>query len=162
MDIKTLAVAFLAIELVAGAAAAADETVQIPIDGETTAGGVPVACTGFGQTKLDPRWTAYPVRVEFSGPANEYLASEAITIWDAHKHVVLSASCEGPWILLKLAPGSYRVEGRLLELAAKPRTAPFKAPAKGQIRVVLQFKDAQTGALAPGAPAAPTGTAAPH
>jgi hypothetical protein len=136
-----------AVALAAGWAGAANaQPTKVPLDAETTVDGVPVACTGVGQTKLDPHWTTYPVRAEFSDAKNAYLANEAITVWDAHGRQVVSVSCEGPWILLKLAPGSYRIEGRLLDMAAKPRTAPFKPPAKGQMRLVLQFLDVDANA----------------
>jgi len=136
-----------AIALAAGwAGAAGAQPTKVPLDAETTVDGVPVACTGIGQTKLDPHWKTYPVRVEFSDSKNAYLANEAITVWDAHGRQVVSVSCEGPWILLKLPPASYRIEGRLLDMAAKPRTAPFKPPANGQMRLVLQFLDVDVNA----------------
>jgi hypothetical protein len=124
------------------ALAPAAAPVILPADAETAVGGVPVACTGVGQTKLDPRWEAYPVRVEVSNGRNEYLADAQIAVWDASGRSVLNVRCAGPWILLRPAQGAYRIEGRLPGLAAAPRTATFRPPAKGQMRLVLQFPDA--------------------
>jgi len=138
---RRAAVAIAAGPLLIASGAAGDEPINIPADTETAAGGVPVACTGIGQTKLDPRWTAYPVRVEFSDSHDKYLTDVEITVWDARGRSVLSVKCAGPWILLRPAPGAYRIEGRLLDVTAAPRTAPFKPPAKGQIRLVLKFPD---------------------
>jgi hypothetical protein len=114
----------------------------VALDQETNVSGVPVACTGIGQTKDDPRWLRYPVRVEFSNAHNEYFANVEIAVWDRSGRPVVSVSCNGPWILLDLPPGRYRIEGRLLDVAAKPRTAPFSPPTHGQMRLVLQFPDA--------------------
>jgi hypothetical protein len=127
--------------LMAAAAPAPDPTV-VPLDSEATVNGVGVGCTGVGQTKLDPRWAAYPVRIEFSDAENAYLADETITVWNASGDPILTVSCEGPWILLKLPPGAYRVEGRIRNPAVQPRTATFRPPSRGQMRLVLKFPDA--------------------
>lgn len=125
---------------VCGPAVAQDFT-DLPIDTPTSAGGVPVACTGVGQTKHDPQWQSYSVRVEFSNALKEYLDGGQISV-SAHGKRLLSVRCDAPWILLKLPAGDYVVEGTPLNSSAKPRSAPFKPPAKGQMRLVLQFPDA--------------------
>jgi hypothetical protein len=114
----------------------------LPVDAETMVAGVAAGCTGVGQTKDDPRWLAYPVRIEFANAAREYLQAGVVTIYDAKGASVLSVRCEAPWILLKLPAGSYRVEGRVPDSPAQPRTATFTTPAKGQMRLVLTFPDA--------------------
>ena len=136
--------ALVAAPLVLTAPAAADvatEPTVVALDSETSVGGMPVACTGIGQTKLDPRWSSYPVRVELSDAQDKYVADGAITLRDAHGKTLLSVQCAGPWILLKPAPGAYTVEGWLPGVSAKPRSARFKPPAQGQMRVVLKFPD---------------------
>lgn len=121
----------------------ADLKVQtLPVDQGAEAAGIPVACTGMGETRLDPKWTSYPVRVEFSNGHAEYLTDAQIVLTDAKGKPLLKVSCAAPWVLLKPPAGSYAVYGQLLESSAKPRSAPFKVPAKGQIRVVLEFPDA--------------------
>ena len=124
------------------ASPAASQPVSLPVDAETTAGGVPVACTGVGQTRLDPKWQAYGVRVEVSNALNEYLVGGAVTVRGHKGAEVLSVTCDAPWILMKLPPGAYVVEGRILNSTAKPRSAPFSPPKTGQMRLVLQFPDA--------------------
>lgn len=114
---------------------------SLPLDTETQAGGVPVACTGLGQTRLDPKWQAWPVRVEFANARSEYMGGGQVVVRDAHGREVLSASCDAPWLLMKLPPGAYTVEGRLPNAQSKPRSAPFRPPATGQMRVVLAFPD---------------------
>jgi hypothetical protein len=135
----TIALAAAVAFALAGRAAA--DPVAVPIDSEATVGGIGVGCTGVGESKLDPKWLAYPVRVEFSDANNDYLANEVLTVWNAKGDELLNVSCEGPWILLKLPPGAYRVEGRAPGTSANPRTATFRPPSHGQMRLVLKFPD---------------------
>lgn len=121
---------------------AAAETSLLPVDAETTINGVQLVCTGIGQTRDDPRWQAYPVRIEFSNARNEYLVGGAITVRDTAGRELFSASCDAPWILLRLPKGAYRVEGRMPGAGVRSRSASFAPPAAGQLRVVLQFEDA--------------------
>ncbi|MGZ3273899.1 MAG: hypothetical protein ACXU82_11420 [Caulobacteraceae bacterium] len=114
----------------------------LPVDQAADAAGIPVACTGMGETRQDPKWTTYPIRVELSNGRAEYLTDAQIVLTDAKGKVLLKVSCTAPWVLLKPPAGSYAVYGQLLESSAKPRSAPFKVPSKGQIRVVLEFPDA--------------------
>ncbi len=123
-------------------AAPAGEAQVLPIDRATVVNGIEVACTGVGETRQDSRWRAYPVRVEFSDSRHEYLTDAAVTLATAQGRQLLQVSCSSPWVLIKPPAGAYQVTAQLLDSAAKPRSAPFKVPAKGQLRVVLEFPDA--------------------
>jgi hypothetical protein len=124
-------------------AALADPPVRVPLDGETTLGGVDVACTGIGQTKDQPKWLAYPVRVEFADAQRAYLAGEIVTVTSPGGEDLLTVSCEGPWVLLKLPKGqAYKVQAQLTEDGVAPRGTVVKAPAHGQARFVITFPDA--------------------
>jgi len=133
--------ATLAAALALGLAGTGVAAPPLALDTVTTIGDVEVACTGVGQTRNDPKWQAYPVRIEFSNSKNEYMAPGEVVVSDARGHEVVRVGCDGPWLLMKLQPGAYSVEARLPDTTAKPRTAPFNAPTKGQLRVVLQFPD---------------------
>jgi hypothetical protein len=123
-------------------AAAADAPTRVPLDAETTLGGIDVACTGIGQTKNDPKWLAYDVRVEFADASSAYLAGEDLSLSGAGGQL-LSVSCEGPWVLLKLPVGQpFQVEARVTQPGVQPRTTTVKAPSHGQGRFVLTFPDA--------------------
>jgi hypothetical protein len=140
----TRAASLGAVLALAGGAAAVAQPVRVPLDHETVIGGVPVACTGIGQTRNDPKWLAYPVRVEFADTAHGYLAGEVLDLSDAAGQPVLQVACEGPWILLKLPPGvSYKVSARVAGGHVPPQTATIKAPSQGQARFVLTFPVAQ-------------------
>lgn len=114
----------------------------VPLDTETTINGVQVACTGIGQTRNDPKWAAYPIRVEFSNAKNWYMTDAAVALLDAKARSVLTVRCDGPWVLLKPSPGTYAVYAMLADSDAMPRSASFTVPKHGQKRVVLQFPDA--------------------
>ena len=124
-----------------GAALGAAPTI-VPLDTETTVSGVAVACTGVGEAKLNPHWDTYAVRVEFSGANNDLLADEALTIFDAAGAEVVSVGCSGPWILIKLPPGGYRIEGWLLKAEAKHQSGYFRVPPDGPVHLELRFPDA--------------------
>lgn len=127
----------------------------IPVDAETSVNGVPVACTGIGQVRDDPRWLAYPVRVEFSDGRNAYLAGEVVQVRAKDGRPLLNAECDAPWLLLKLPPGRYTVEARIPGSSARPRSAQVTPPAHGQIRVVLQFPEIDPAPAQSGGPANP-------
>ena len=122
-----------------GAAAQAD---TVAMDTPITLNGVDAACTGIADSKADPRWKTYPVRVEFSNGGGQYLAGAHVSLAKGGK-VLAELDCQAPWVLLRLPPGSYSVTGTMLNSTAKPRTAKFSPPKTGQKRVVLQFIDFQ-------------------
>jgi hypothetical protein len=82
--------------------------------------------------------------VEFADAQRAYLANEVVTVSKTKGgEPLFSLSCEGPWVLLKLAPGStYQVEAKLNERDTAPRSATVKAPGHGQARFVITFPDA--------------------
>ena len=119
------------------------DAMVVSLDSETTIAGVGVACTGIGGTKDDPKWLAYPVRLEFSNVQREYLIGATVTLADAKGATLFSATCPGPWLLLKLPNAApYRVTATMSggKSSAKPVTV--KAPLKGQTRVILVFSGA--------------------
>lgn len=123
-------------------ARSAETPVQLQLDTETTLGGIGVACTGIGSSKDDPRWSAYPVRVEFANPEHEYIIGAIVTISDMKKAPIVTVSCPGPWLLLKLPDrSSYRLDAYLSDVSTPPQSRVVKAPAQGQIRVVLTFPE---------------------
>jgi hypothetical protein len=134
--------------LAAPAYAAAEQTPaqELPVDKATVVQGIQVACTGMAETRQDPKWGAYPVRVEFSNGKAEYLTDAEVRLTTAKGKPLLHVSCAAPWVLLKTPPGQYHVFAKLLSSEAKERSAPFTTPKTGQIRVVLAFPDAETAA----------------
>jgi hypothetical protein len=114
----------------------------LAVDQPVTLGGVELACTGIGDTRADPKWAAYPIRVEFSNAKNEYMVDALVALADAKNELVLVVRCDGPWLLMKPPPGTYAVYAHLMGAGSQLRGARFTVPTHGQKRVVLQFPDA--------------------
>jgi len=73
--------------------------------------GVRYACAGVSQeSRDDPRWTSYPVKLVFAAADGGFLGDVKVKIGDAKGDTVLQAHCLSPWLLVDLAPGSYKVE----------------------------------------------------
>jgi hypothetical protein len=104
---------------------------------------VQVGCTGIGQSRHDPRWRSFPVRVDFAKPNGHFLADVQVALSKADGTAMAEVACPGPQVLFRLPAGSYRVEGSLPKSPnVKPQTATVTAPASGQRVVTLHFPDA--------------------
>jgi len=74
------------------------------------ANGIKYACAGVGKaSRNDPRWTAFPVRLEFAAANGDFLGDPAVTVTDAAGKQVFQTQCNGPWVLIELPAGSYQV-----------------------------------------------------
>ena len=117
---------------------------SLPMDAPISIDGLETVCTGIGGTRDDPRWLAYPVRIEFSNSAAQYLAGAHVTLSDAKGKLLADVDCAGTWLLFKLDPGTYVVRASLTgQSATKPRSTTFKLTGREakQKRIVLQFSD---------------------
>lgn len=114
----------------------------VAMDNPITVNGIDTVCTGIGdEAQHDPRWAAYPIRVEFSNGGAQYLSGAHVVLSTASGKTLAAMDCAGPWVLFKLAPGTYKVDATLLyNQGGGTRSATFAPPATGQKRVVLQFK----------------------
>lgn len=117
-------------------AAPAIAATSIPLNTPTTVNGIDTACTGIGdEPQRDARWSAYPLKVVLAGKDGQWLADADITISQGGKDLV-SVHCGGPWLLVKVPAGHYRITGVLDGQNAE--TNAF-APASGQDRAILRF-----------------------
>ena len=141
MKFVYLAITAIAIGAAAGFAWPAHAQSYVSMDNPITINGVDTVCTGIGdEAQHDPRWAAYPIRVEFSNGGAQYLSGAHVTLSSGGK-TLAALDCAGSWVLFKLAPGSYQVEASLLNnQGGGVRSGDFSPPAHGQKRVVLQFK----------------------
>ena len=113
----------------------------IPMDTPTTVDGVETVCTGVGEQAQDPRWLAYPVRIEFSNGGAQYLSGAHVELASTGGKPVVSVNCDGPWVLFRVAPGTYKVTATLMsQPGGGTASATFAAPRSGQKRIVLDFK----------------------
>lgn len=70
--------------------------------------GVKTVCTGSSENaREDPRWQAYTTRVEFAAKNGEYLGDETVSVTGQGKD--LSVHCSGPWLLMSLDKGAYKL-----------------------------------------------------
>ena len=138
-----LAISALSAVILAGSALAQSEAVAptpLPMDEPTMVAGVDAACTGIGdEAQADPRWRAYPIRIEFAGGTGQYLSNGTLTLHGKDGAASFTVSCGGPWLLLQLPAGKYRVTA--VAEGAAPREETITVPASGQVRAVIRFPD---------------------
>jgi hypothetical protein len=106
-------------------------------DQEKTYKGIGYVCAGVGDSKDDPRWKAYPLKLMFTTGARAYVAQVDVTLQDASGAEVLKVNCDAPWLLAKLKPGTYSVTARADGGGTK--TAKVTVPASGQNELAIRF-----------------------
>jgi hypothetical protein len=110
----------------------------LPRNRPTDVRGVQAVCTGIdSDSRADPRWSGFPLKLEFTSPNGAYLAFAQVSVADAKGKPVISVRCPGAWLLLGLPPGEYKAT------VAVPNAADemvgFSVPRTGQKSVVLRF-----------------------
>jgi len=126
-----------AFALLPGFAASAS---PVPMDRPIEIDGIETVCTGIGdEAQNDPRWKAYPVRVEFADSTMHYLSGAHVVLKDSGGKTLAALDCAGAWVLFKLQPAKYTVEASLLWQKSQAASAAFEPPAAGQKHVVLRF-----------------------
>ena len=118
--------------------ALAQAPVILPPDRPMAIGAVEAVCTGVSlDARENPRWAAYPLKVEIAGRGGQYLGDVAVTLSQDGK-ILAALRCDGPWTLFRLPPGRYHVEART---EGKTASSDAYAPAQGQGRIILRFPD---------------------
>jgi hypothetical protein len=80
-------------------------------DPEQTYGEIRYACAGVSEeSRTDPRWSGYPLKLVFAAADGGFLGDVAVTVIDAVGGQVFAARCLSPWLFVDLPPGKYRVE----------------------------------------------------
>jgi hypothetical protein len=146
MRIASKAAILSASILAAGGAVAQSTT---PTEGQPmNIGGVETVCTGTTtDVRDDPRWQAYSLRLEFAGKDGQYLGDEMVNV--AGNGQSVSVHCAGPWVLMNLPKGAYKVSADVAGAGHQDLTV--QAPG----RVIVRFPNA-------GGETAPAGSAAPQ
>src|SRR5215471_1390998 len=112
---------------------------NIALDQTMTVAGIETACTGVGlEARQDAKWRAYPMLIEFVGRDGQYLSDGTVTM-SGNGHD-LSVHCQGPWVLMKLPAGDYKIGVDVAEGGHKDLNA--KAPASGQTRLTVRYPNA--------------------
>jgi len=123
-------------------ATAAQADGDLAMNSPVMVSGIETVCTGIAETRDDPRWTAYPVRIEFSNTAAQLVAGAHVVLADARGAKLAEFGCPGSIVLFKLSPGRYKVTATISPTPRGTVSADFELPSKGQKRVELQFKGA--------------------
>jgi len=111
---------------------------SFPMDTPMRMRAIEAVCTGVSEdSRNDPRWTNYRLRVEVVGAKGEYLGATRVTI-SKDGEALASVDCGGPWVLFTLPAGAYSVTA---EFAGASRTARVNVAATGQARLILRFAD---------------------
>jgi hypothetical protein len=141
---KRFLMAALGVMAVSGVAgyywpAAADQTIDM--DSPVTIGDIQTVCTGIGDdAQHDPRWRAFPIRIEFSNGGSQYLSGAHVELSSADGKSLAALDCAGPWVLFRVGPGTYKVTATLTQQqGGGTSSATFSPPSTGQKRVVLGF-----------------------
>lgn len=110
-------------------------------DGEQTYQGTDYVCTGFGQeTRNDPRWNGYPLKLVFATKSGAYFADVVTTIENAAGETVLRTDCNAPWVLVELPPGQYQVTARA-QPANVERSTTVQVQSDRQTERILHFPE---------------------
>ena len=98
--------------------AAAAVSALAPLAAQAQSGGDPIleangihyACAGIGKvSRDDPRWKSFPVKLVFAASNGDFLGDPNVTVSDGSGKQVFQAQCNGPWVLIELPAGSYKV-----------------------------------------------------
>lgn len=133
------AVGLVAAVLVGSAAVRADDAQKLPPDEPVVVNGLDLVCTGVGEdARNDPRWRAYPVRIEFANADAQYLSDAVLAVATADGEQLFEVTCDSPWILARLEPGKYVLAATYEGIV---KTEKFTAPRSGQARFVVRFPE---------------------
>ena len=111
---------------------------------ERQAGGVSYVTGGVAEDEVEAFKLArgsYPLSIELvqqSGGKNEFTADAQVRVTDRSGNVVLDAKADGPFMLVRLPPGSYRVQATLNGRTVEA-TKPVTVGAKGGVQTMLVF-----------------------
>ncbi|KVN37352.1 carboxypeptidase regulator [Burkholderia stagnalis] len=124
--------AALAAGLAAGASGAYAQSDGLPAPRQQ--GDVSFVSGGVGQdesTAFQRNEAAWPLALRFTGAGGEFLADVHVRITDEKGAEVLKTDARGPYMLVKLPPGRYKV---LASYQGKDQTRSVTITAKGSVK----------------------------
>ena len=120
-------------------AVAAQADGPLVLDEPVVVSGIETVCTGIAQTRDDPRWSAYPVRIELSNTEAQLVADAHVVLAKPNGAKLAEFDCPASIVLFKLSAGRYKVTATISPTPRGTASAAFNAPSKGQKRVELVF-----------------------
>lgn len=122
-----------------GCTAARADVQSLPPDQPVVVNGLDLVCTGVGEdARNDPRWTAYPVRIEFANATAQYLSDVVLAVATPGGKQLFEVTCDSPWILANLPPGKYVLAATYDGFTKNEK---FTSPRAGQARFVVRFTE---------------------
>lgn len=92
--------------------------------------GIEYALTGVADSKDDPRWNAFPLKIVFATGSGELYTDINVEIRDANNKKIFSVKADAPWLLVKLPAGNYTVHAKDMQGVQKSTTV--AVPSSGQ------------------------------
>lgn len=89
-----------------------------------------------GREELTEVQDQYSLKLVFAYTTGAFLANVAVEIADARGESLLNTVASGPWMLVKLPPGRYRVTATVADVV---RSAEAEVPAQGLREVDLRW-----------------------
>jgi len=111
---------------------------RVPFDRPTPVSGIEVVCTGIGSSvREDPRWQAYPLKVEVAGANGQFLGNVSVA-FERDGQTLVRVACGGPWVLARLSPGAYIVTA---SFEGQSTSSTVNVPLEWQGRLILRFPE---------------------
>jgi hypothetical protein len=137
MNLSQSTMAVLVVSALATTAAFAAE--KLTEDMPQAIDGIETVCDGITiDNRNDPKWRAYPLRMEFAGKGGQYLGGQTVNV--KGQELDVSVTCQGPWVLMKLPAGSYHVSADVPDAGHKEMNV--RVPARGQHIAMFSFPNA--------------------
>lgn len=117
-------------------ASAQDEVIRVK-----TTNGVSYISGGVGTDERDAmrqRAGDYNLQLAFAARSGAYLAGVKVDIRNAAGRSVLNAEADGPWLFVRLEPGSYRISA---EVKGEVMSRAVKVPKQGHATATMLWPD---------------------
>jgi hypothetical protein len=116
--------------------AGALDIIALEPDTPTKIQSIEAVCTGVSlDARENPVWATYPLKIEIAGRGGQYLGDVELTVAEKDR-VLAKLSCGGPWLLLRLPFGHYRIAA---QTEGTTVTSSAFVPKTGQGHVILRF-----------------------
>lgn len=97
------------------------------------------ACTGVAESKEDPRWAQYPLKLMFTTGGRAYISYVEVKIVDENQKLVFEANCDAPWLVVGLKPGTY--QAKVVALKQYTREVSLGISAGKQLALAVRFPE---------------------
>lgn len=98
--------------------------------------GIEYAITGVAESKDDPRWKDFPLKLVFATVRGELYSDVMVRIFAAdRKKKIFKIKVDAPWLVVRLNPGTYYIE---VDGPTK-KSATVNVPSRGQAEYTFKW-----------------------